>query len=168
MPTMVKIKPGAVTVGEPLLFSVYDEAGSLLLRQGYVVETREQLDKLYERGMYQDAGQADSGSSAPATTARLNPFEEFPVLISQLKLVLSHIAEKHEDSPKRLGRLTAEIHKLSVADPDACIALVHFHADEPTAHEQTLFHALLADRIGRIAQLQRAPAASPAMLWGRA
>ncbi len=155
MPEMTKLKPGAIKVGEPLLHDVFDEGGNLLLRQGVVVGTREQLDKLYQRGMYQDVSAAAAAAKAavPPSQLRRNPFEEFPLLINQLKLLLSHITEKHEDSGKRLQRLAREIRKLSLEESDACIALVHFHADEPTAYEQTLFHAFLAERLGRRLEL---------------
>ena len=148
----VKLKPGAVTVGKPLLFSVYDVSGNLLLQQGYVITSREQLDRLYERGLFHvSLAQAVSKRSDQPMVdeRRLNPFTELPVLLEDLETLLSHIVGTQEDSARRLRQLAGHILRMTEDDPDACLGLVHINTIEPSAYEQTLYHAILAALIGK-------------------
>ena len=52
MLNLVRIAPGALTIGRPLPWNVYDADGHILLRQGYVIQTNLQLEQLFERGRF--------------------------------------------------------------------------------------------------------------------
>ncbi|NNM51124.1 MAG: phosphohydrolase [Pseudomonadales bacterium] len=152
MTEYVKLKPGAVTVGKPLLFSVYDSSGNLLLQQGYVINSHEQLDRLYDRGLFHMslAQTVSKRSEQPQTDdRRLNPFTELPVLLEDLETLLTHVVGAQEDSARRLRQLASRILRMSHDDPDACLGLVHINTIEPSAYEQTLYHAILGSLIGQ-------------------
>lgn len=47
-----RISVGDIQVGQPLPWAVFDTNGKLLLREGYVIATESQLDRLIEQGMF--------------------------------------------------------------------------------------------------------------------
>ena len=49
---VTKLPKSLITVGTPLPFPVYDFLGQLLMNEGTVVSTEQQLEKLFERGLY--------------------------------------------------------------------------------------------------------------------
>ncbi len=145
----IRLKSGIITVGKPLLFNVYDAQGTLLLQQGYVISSREQLDRLYERGLFhashaQTVAKKTENAPVVVDEKKLNPFLELPVLLEELELLLSHIVSQHEDAERRLKALATRLIRLGRDDPDACLAVVHLNTIEPSSYEQTLYHALLA------------------------
>ncbi len=145
----IRLKAGAITVGKPLLFNVYDAQGTLLLQQGFVIGSREQLDRLYDRGLFH-ASHAQSIAKKPEISSvlveekKLNPFLELPVLLEELEILLSHIVGQDEDAERRLKALANRLIRIGRDDPDACLAVVHLNTIEPSSYEQTLYHALLA------------------------
>jgi len=52
--SLIRIAPGALTIGKPLPWDVFDAEGNILLRQGYVIQTNSQLEQLFERGPPED------------------------------------------------------------------------------------------------------------------
>ena len=147
----VPLRAGAITVGKPLLFNVYDADGVLLLQQGHVVASREQLDKLYRRGLYHARH-----LQAPLRTAtddnvvddrHNNIFTDLPEILDEVETVQSYIVQVHEEAAKRLERLVLRIHRIIDRDPDAALGAVHTNTIEPSAREQTLFHTILCDRM---------------------
>lgn len=53
--SMVSVRPTELSVGKPLLWSVYDAAGNLLLKSGFVIESQNQLEGLSRNGFFRDA-----------------------------------------------------------------------------------------------------------------
>lgn len=53
-------------IGTPLPWDVYTEGDKLLLRRGQIVQSEEQLQKLFERGLYIDRSAAESTAPAAA------------------------------------------------------------------------------------------------------
>ena len=52
---LLPVKLNEINVGMPLLWTVYDKEGRLLLRQGAVVETQRQLEGLCENGLFRNS-----------------------------------------------------------------------------------------------------------------
>ena len=50
--TMRRILPYELALNEALPWTVYDEFGNLLLREGYVIRQQRHLDSLFTRGAY--------------------------------------------------------------------------------------------------------------------
>ncbi len=151
----VRLKAGAITVGKPLLFNVFDAQGKLLLQQGYVISSKDQLDKLYARGLFHASHAQAINKKIEQTVVeekKLNPFHELPVLLEELEVLLGCVSSQNADSDKRLKILTRKLMRLGMDDPDACLAMVHLNAIEPSAYEQTLYHSLLAFLIGQYLQ----------------
>ncbi len=147
----VPLRAGAITVGKPLLFNVYDVDGALLLQQGHVVASREQLDKLYRRGLYHvrhlQAPLRTNVDDNVVDARHSNLFTDLPEILDDLEMVQSYLVHAHEEALKRLERLVQRIHRSIERDPDAALGVVHTNTIEPSAREQTLYHAILCDRM---------------------
>jgi c-di-GMP-binding flagellar brake protein YcgR len=66
------VRPAEISVGKPLLWSVYDADGNLLLKSGYVIESQNQIEALSKNGFFRDARWDGVGSrrvEAPGTGA---------------------------------------------------------------------------------------------------
>ena len=153
MSELVKLAPGALAVGQALPWTVYDSSGALLVRRGYVIHSDRQLERLYERGLHfaakiveevqdQDHEQ-QPGADESVHRIRLSPFAEYPALLRDMEAALGAILERDSSAGTRIFDIAARIDAFCTSDPDACLALVHQSAGEPTAYEQTLFHGIL-------------------------
>jgi hypothetical protein len=141
----VRVAPGALIVGKPLPWTVFDSDGHVLLRQGYVIQNEMQLERLFKQGLFQprvmDAEETDP-ESLEDTRAR-NPFVDYPSLLRALETTLTTITERQPLARKRLNGLARLIDRICQEAPDPCIALVHLYSVQPTANEQTLFYAII-------------------------
>lgn len=144
MSNLVRVAPGALVVGKPLPWTVYDSAGNVLLRQGYVIQNDLQLEQLFERGMFQPRkmDRKEEPEDFDDTRER-NPFTDYPTLLRTLEVTLSAIAAQEDSALKRLLGLTRLVERTCREAPDPCLAVVHLYSVEPTAHEQTLFYAII-------------------------
>ena len=143
MSDLVRLAPGLLTVGKPLPWPVYDETGNLLVAQGYVIQNEWQLERLYERGMYEPPQRQAEKRQKDDATPRFSPFAEYSILLYELEQALERIMNADARSSERLDHLARRIQSLCQQDADACIGLVHVYAVEPTAYEQTLFYAII-------------------------
>ena len=58
----VSVRPTEIAVGKPLLWSVYDASGTLLLKSGFVVENQQQIEVLAKNGFFRDTRLDNLGS----------------------------------------------------------------------------------------------------------
>ena len=81
---MHKLSVDQLQIDTPLPWDVYDAAGQLLLRRGYVLERNSQLEALLERGMFvqQEAFKATQNPPPIVREQRFDPFwlwQDIPV-----------------------------------------------------------------------------------------
>lgn len=81
--------------------------------------------------------------NAAASERRASPFAEYALLLYELETVLEKVVNAHPEAETRVEHLARRIDTLCAGDTDACIALVHVYAIEPSAYEQTLFYAMI-------------------------
>lgn len=147
MSDLVKLAPGALAVGQALPWTVYDHTGSLLVRRGYVIHSERQLERFYERGMYFPEKVVNLDEPAlpePALAQqRINPFNAYSTLAEDMAATLDAILNRDNNVEDRVFDVARRLDTLCTSDPDACLALVHNSSSEPSAYEQTLFHAIL-------------------------
>ncbi len=108
-----------VRPGSPLLFNVRDADGTLLLAQGHVIESREQLDALFRRGALVDLAELLPAGEA----VRMAPREELPQLWAGCLNRLSQTL-KADPGPEFSGALAdaaAPVQALIERDPDLAI-----------------------------------------------
>lgn len=68
----ISVRPAEISVGKPLLWSVYDADGNLLLKSGYVIESKNQIEALAQNGFFRDprwGGDANRKSEARGSDA---------------------------------------------------------------------------------------------------
>lgn len=65
--SMVSVRLAEISVGKPLLWSVYDAAGNLLLKSGFVIESQNQLEGLSRNGFFRDARWDSRKAGAPGS-----------------------------------------------------------------------------------------------------
>ncbi len=149
MTELVRIAPGALTIGHPLPWNVYDADGKILLRQGYVIQTNSQLEQLFERGRFKPRKIERPQEEIVEDHRERNPFADYPDLLHSLEATLNAITESDPSAQKRLLGLARMIERTCTESPDASLALIHLYAIGPVIHEQILFHAILCQFIGR-------------------
>ena len=149
MTELVRIAPGALTIGRPLPWDVYDTDGNILLCQGYVIQTNSQLEQLFERGRFKPRKIERPQEEVFEDTRDRNPFADYPDLLHSLEATLNAITESDPSAQKRLLGLARMIEHTCTESPDATLALVHLYSIGPVIHEQILFYAILCQFIGR-------------------
>ena len=149
MTELVRIAPGALTIGRPLPWDVYDADGNILLRQGYVIQTDSQLEQLFERGRFKPRKIERPQEETFEDTRDRNPFADYPDLLHSLEATLKAITDSDPSAQKRLLGLARMIERTCAESPDATLALVHLYSIGPVIHEQILFYAILCQFIGR-------------------
>ncbi|NMT62941.1 HD-GYP domain-containing protein [Marinobacter orientalis] len=149
MPNLVRIAPGALTIGKPLPWTVYDADGNVLLRQGYVIHNDTQLEQLFERGRFQPRKIERPQDEVLDDTGLRNPFAEYPALLQTLESTINAITERDESALKRVLGLSRIIDQMCQQSAEASLALVHLYSIEPTIHEQILFYGILCQLTAR-------------------
>ncbi|SFL97386.1 HD-GYP domain-containing protein [Marinobacter zhejiangensis] len=142
---LVRVAPGALVIGKPLPWTVYDADGKVLLRQGYVIQNETQLEQLFERGLFEPRkrDQAEPAEEAFDDARERNPFTDYPTLLRTLETTLAAISSQEDSALQRLLGLSRLLDRVCREAPDPCLALVHLYSVEPTAYEQTLFYAII-------------------------
>ncbi len=149
MPNLVRIAPGALTIGKPLPWTVYDADGNVLLRQGYVIHNDTQLEQLFERGRFKPRKIERPQEEENEDLRVRNPFSEYPALLQTLESTINAIGERDESALKRVLSLSRIIDQMCQEAPEASLALVHLYSIEPTIYEQILFYAVLCQFTAR-------------------
>lgn len=141
----------SIRLGEPLPWPVYDAKGQLLLERGYVVETELQLEKLIERGMFLTEADARTLNEPEAVDEprSADPFGDLNRWLMELQVCFRMFEEKQAGIPQRLAQLVQAMDFLCRSDADACLAMAHVHAVEPSPAQQTLFYAVLCGLMAR-------------------
>ncbi|MDI9243624.1 HD domain-containing phosphohydrolase [Marinobacter sp. CHS3-4] len=143
MANLVKIAPGALDIGKPLPWTVFDADGNVLLRQGYVIQNETQLEQLFERGLFHPRKMERRPEEAVEDTRVRNPFAEYPVLLQTLESALNAVTSQDPNAKKRLLGLARMIDQMCTDSPEASLALVQLYSIEPTIYEQIIFYAIL-------------------------
>ncbi|MDN6320550.1 MAG: phosphohydrolase [Marinobacter sp.] len=151
MTNLVRIAPGALTIGRPLPWNVYDTDGNVLLCQGYVIQTNSQLEQLFERGLFKPRviEVPPESDEAPGDEADCNPFARYPGYLDSLENALKAIASGEPSARKQLQDLAHSLEQACIHTPDSSLALIHLYSVGPTIHEQIIFYAILCQLIAR-------------------
>ncbi|EMP54446.1 metal dependent phosphohydrolase [Marinobacter santoriniensis NKSG1] len=149
MPNLVRIAPGALEIGRPLPWTVYDADGNVLLRQGYVINSDSQLEQLFERGRFKPRKIEVPQEEIFEDNRDRNPFADYAEFLQSLEATLTAITDRDASARPRLLGLCRMIEKTCKEAPDATLALVHLYSIGPTIQEQIIFYAILSQFIGR-------------------
>ncbi len=137
--TMHKLTRKQAECGVPLSWDIYDEAGKLLLRRGFVLNNPKQLDTLMERGLFIHAEDA-AKSAAKLLGQNYDPFRLWDDIIVKLGQLLRNY-DKDADFPIQLDGLAQMAHLLINHSKDAALAAMILLPDQS---RYTLVHCLHA------------------------
>ncbi|MBN7768772.1 phosphohydrolase [Marinobacter daepoensis] len=149
MADLIRIAPGALTIGKPLPWDVFDGDGNILLRQGYVIQTNSQLEQLFERGRFKPRNIEKPGEEVVEAAGNCNPFADYGALLNALESTLEAITSGDPTAQKRLLELSQRLDNACEEAPDATLALIHLYSISPTIHEQILFYGILCHLVAR-------------------
>lgn len=149
-------------LGKPLPWTVYSEAGQLLMKEGAPVDSQHKLDNLLNKGFRHRERQAsDAGEEAgpppgepkPVVFSEgTNPFAELDELGFELKTLLQKI-EEQETKPgqveKRCYALATQIQGLVEFNADAVLGAVHLNSEHPYVIQHPLHVTVMAALIAR-------------------
>ena len=167
---MRRILPHELALNEPLPWTLYDQHGNLLLREGYVLSVGRHMESLLLRGAY--VREETEEEVADATTAVAPPVAAVPKTAHALEPVFAR-ATRLANSLERLhvdllaGHLRQEMRMLVVGmahvisqaceqDADALLAALHTNRSHPYLVVQQLLGAALTDIVAREAQTDEA------------
>lgn len=156
MSELSKLSRSEVRVGRPLAWPVFDSEGQLLLKQGHIVESQAQLERLLDRGYHPPISEGGRNTASDlAHTEKTQPLIEWPLLLGRLEKALDSVAKRNA-TQQRLRDLGERLEHLCQADADASLALIHLYSGDANALEQNLFCALLCALMGRHLALEPA------------
>jgi HD-GYP domain-containing protein (c-di-GMP phosphodiesterase class II) len=141
-----RLSTSQLRVGQPLGFNTFDSDGNLLLAKGYVIQSREQLEQLVERGLYSESHIGPSfgpggAAAAPVPGAIASVpkrqrfiFDDIVALRDRLDSVLS--APNPADFPAAITDIAGTLIDGIDLDSDAAVAtLLISRQGRPAARE---------------------------------
>ncbi|MDD5176490.1 MAG: hypothetical protein PHQ05_08740 [Sterolibacterium sp.] len=143
-----KLIRGQAVCGTPLPWDIYDEAGQLLLRQGFVVQDQKKLDTLLQRGMFVNTADATkSGLNKNSSRQSHEPFKLWDSIIEKLGHLLNNY-DKVSTIQSQVEEIARLIQMLSEHSKDAALAaMILLSQQNRYALVHCLHAALLCDMV---------------------
>ncbi len=146
-------------VGKPLLFSIFDVDGRMLLRRGTVINMPDQLDEMIARGAQfrEENVQAHGRSRLDAKEFQETPFKRF----NQLSLNLTHMFSTILKSPEKIDvqariiKISQTIQELNQENSDSILAAAYLDLHTPPLIQHQMMGGLLTEIIGLGLGLER-------------
>jgi len=150
-----RVESDDLRLGEPLPYAVYDGSGMLLLKAGFVINTRRQMDVLIQNGSYRAA---DAPRSRPPSTlplAKVNEEHNSFEMLDLLKIRLKRTFDLYKggalstDFVPRIDGIALTIQEACTHDTDSALANLHLDYDTSYAVIHPLQTAILCELIGK-------------------
>ncbi|GAB6041713.1 HD-GYP domain-containing protein [Endothiovibrio diazotrophicus] len=147
---MKKLSRSELQVGKVLPWSVYNQGGELLLREGYRIESQAQITKLIQLGLYRDE---QGGKERPK-----NPVEERPAslfeVIGSYKRNLKGLCRELTGEPRggveaRILKLAQNLQRTCMAHPDGTLAALHLDVADDYSCAHPLHAAVISEMLAR-------------------
>lgn len=147
----VRLRSGEVRVGQALPWPVFDSAGKLLLRQGYIIASPRQLELLLERGMFRKLTQEEKQqtNTTPLAPAQINPFNLLRDCMHRLTQVYLGIETGTPQVEERTLRLVQDLMGICLDYPEAALGAVHLCHDTDYTLCHPIHQACLVTLLGR-------------------
>ena len=147
----IRLSASEVRVGQALAWPVFDHAGKLLLRQGYVISSRHQLEQLLNRGMFRrlSADEKRAPDTRPLPAEQINPFDIVRDCMHRLALVFQGIETAAPQIEERILRLARDLLNACGAHPDAALGAIHLCHDAAYTLSHPVHQACLAALVGK-------------------
>ena len=148
----IRLSADDVKVGVALRWSTFDKVGRLLLREGAVITSMNQLNALLQRGMYRQKTPQDNIQKPSATIAeqKINPFLVMSELMKRSQALLQSIVDGQAvNARQRVEKLCADLDAIHDYDADATLAFMHLDYEGLYSINHSFHCALLAGIIAR-------------------
>lgn len=139
----VRVKKGEVKVGDILPWSVFSEAGTLLLHKGVEMTSQHQVDMLVDMGFHPDDDAPDRLNILLKKEIH-NPFDYIEEIHLHLKNLLRNLTLPTNDGPMRLNYTAALMIKLCTEFSDVMLSAVHRLRDKPYSITHSMHTAILS------------------------
>lgn len=178
---MKRLVAANIVLGEPLPFSIFDDKGRLLLRQGVVITMPDQVDRLIARGALYDEIEDAAAPTAPVQHRIVPPpeekqpaFERVGSLLLNFKHIVTTAIKSPEqiDVPARVRKIAAALQECCQDDVDATLAACYLDYQNPYILVHQFMGAVLTEVIARrkgVGAEERMPMVCAALTrdWGQ-
>lgn len=144
------IDPSELKIGEPLPCDAYDAKGTLLLRQGHIITSATQIEKLARNALW-------AGSNAerePEREPQASPLAHILGARRQLQLLSS--LEPTPDFPKQLLQIAATVRRACKTNADVALASILMQREGPYAFRHSVNVAIACQIAGSAMALSAA------------
>ncbi len=148
--TRRSIHPSELKIGQPLPCDAYDGKGKLLLREGHVIATAAQLERLTQNALEAAVPAAD----APDEPAKLSPLGL--ILAARQHLTTLHMAGSPAYFSADVLRIVGMLQRACKANPDLALATVLMRRDGGYAIRHAVNAAIVCHIIGMAMKLAAA------------
>jgi HD-GYP domain-containing protein (c-di-GMP phosphodiesterase class II) len=121
------IDPSELKIGDSLPCDAYDAKGKLLLRQGHVITSANQIEKLKRHALWE--GSTPTHQESPAPELEHTPTSLSLILAARRQLQLLSTAPADEDVSKPLLQVAASVHRACKANADVALASILMHRE---------------------------------------
>lgn len=147
MAEMHRLQPDQLKLEQPLPWNIYDSAGQLLLRKGFMIERDAQIITLIERGMFVKAAEFNVYDKSPVQQV-FDPLSLWESIQAHLAFVLEALPQDGSLQDEIL-RLAKQVMLLTERAPDLALAAIMLmeQRNYPIAH--SMHSAIIADLVAR-------------------
>lgn len=147
----IKLKAEDLSVGQQLIWPVYDSNGAMLVKPGFLIGSEEQIERLVLRGAFAKKEDLGKAKQAPPTTAKLvdiSPFKLLEDASSQLAIVLASV-DLVENFTQDILDLVADIQQACHRDAHAALASLFVLEGNSYPIKHSIDVAVLVELIGK-------------------
>ena len=156
---MLKVDTIELQIGQPLRWSVYDENGNLMRREGFILQNQAQLEQLTRRPLFRlgsdDERPTRRGPSRQRESKPEPLFDALEFLASKIARIHNALALEHTDAwiARELSEVATRLQDMVEQDTDA--ALASLHLEEAGRYDTThpLHAGMLCEIIGKRLEL---------------
>jgi HD-GYP domain-containing protein (c-di-GMP phosphodiesterase class II) len=152
--TRRSIHPSELKIGQPLPCDAYDGKGKLLLREGHVIATAAQLERLTQNALEAEMAAAEAADEP----VKLSPLGL--ILAARQYLTTLHMNPSPVDFPADVLRIVGMLQRACKANPDLALASMLMRRDGGYAIRHAVDAAIVCNIIGIAMKLATAELAS--------
>lgn len=139
-----RIETADIEISKPLPWPLFDSGGVLVLEQGSLIASQQQLTKLIKRGLFRTSATIPTTASIPHAAPN-SPFEQINALTERLHQILCGIQQSDPRSEQYVIELATQIQALCKHDADALIGAIHLYQDVDYVSNHPVHVAILAE-----------------------
>ena len=156
--TATRLIAAMLEVGKPIPWDLYNRAGKLVFRRGFVVRKAANIERLSGMELYigaptgEDRDTAarptgEAGAAALRAHSQVGPLRTVDQLADRISDCFSGICLGQASDGGELQQIVGAIRALFSRSPDTCIAAVHFNRERSYQSLHALYSAFLALRL---------------------